>query len=84
MSLVTLDLRMPGMDGLEVLRRIRSRLDVGLVPVIVATGVGDPDTELTLLKSGADDYVVKPIDPPRFLLRVEAVLRRYRVAHELG
>jgi len=78
--LVTLDLRMAGMSGLDVLRQIRSRLDTGMTPVIVATAVGDPETEMKLFEAGADDFVVKPVDPPRFLLRVEAVLRRHGVA----
>jgi len=76
-ALVTLDLRMGGMSGLDVLRKIRSRMDTGMTPVVVATGVDDPETEMQLFEAGADDFVVKPVDPPRFLLRVEAVLRRH-------
>jgi len=83
-ALVTLDLRMDGMGGLEVLRQIRSRLDTGVTPVVVATGVDDPETEMKLFEAGADDFVVKPVDPPRFLLRVEAVLRRHGVQRPTG
>jgi len=78
-SLVTLDLRMKGISGLEVLRQIRAREDTAATPVIVATGVDDPAAELMLFEAGADDFVVKPVDTPRFLMRVEAVLRRYGV-----
>lgn len=75
-TLVTLDLDMPGMSGLEVLRRIRARVATASTPVVVATGLDDPEVELELFEAGADDFVVKPVDPPRFLLRVQAVLRR--------
>ncbi|MBW3534333.1 MAG: response regulator [Gemmatimonadetes bacterium] len=74
--LVTLDLMMPEMDGIEVLRRIRSRVRTAGLPVIVATAKDDPEVEVELFEAGADDFVVKPIDPPRFILRIQAVLRR--------
>lgn len=74
--LITLDLRMEEMGGLEVLKQVRSRVPTAGIPVVVATAVGDPAVEMELFEAGADDYVVKPVDPPRFLLRVKAVLRR--------
>ncbi|MFP3949428.1 MAG: response regulator [Longimicrobiales bacterium] len=75
-DLVTLDLNLPGMKGIEVLETIRRRPRSRRLPVIVATGYGDPEVEILLFETGADDFVVKPVDPKRFLLRVEAVLRR--------
>jgi CheY-like chemotaxis protein len=75
-ALVTLDLQMNEMHGLEVLQRIRSRVSTAALPVIVATGSDDPEVEMQLFEAGADDFVVKPVDAPRFLLRVQAVLRR--------
>ncbi len=75
-DLVTLDLHMKEMHGLEVLQHIRSRLATAALPVIVATGSDDPAVEMQLFQAGADDFVVKPVDPPRFLLRIRAVLRR--------
>jgi len=75
-DLVTLDLRMDRMDGLEVLRHIRTRMATATVPVVVATGSDDPEVEMDLFAAGADDFVVKPVDPRRFILRVQAVLRR--------
>ncbi len=82
--LVTLDLKMGVMDGLEVLERIRARVRTSALPVVVATGTSDPDVEMRLFEAGADDFVVKPIDPPRFLLRIQAVLRRHdRGGHPL-
>lgn len=74
--LVTLDLQMTQLHGLETLRRIRSSVKTAHLPVIVATGSDDAEIEMELFGAGADDYVVKPIDPPRFVLRVQAVLRR--------
>jgi CheY-like chemotaxis protein len=74
--LVTLDLQMRELHGLETLRRIRGSLKTAHLPVIVATGSDDAEVEMQLFDAGADDYVVKPIDPPRFVLRVQAVLRR--------
>ena len=75
-DLVTLDLHMPTMHGLQVLNVIRSRVALAALPVVVATGSDDPTVEMELFEAGADDFIVKPVDPPRFILRVQAVLRR--------
>ncbi|MFB7631371.1 response regulator transcription factor [Streptomyces sp. NPDC056149] len=72
-DLVVLDLMLPGMDGLEVCRRIR--LD-GPVPVIMLTARGDEEDRILGLEVGADDYVTKPFSPRELVLRVESVLRR--------
>ena len=64
---------LPGMDGLEVCRRIRER---GPVPVIMLTALGDEDDRVLGLEVGADDYVTKPFSPRELVLRVESVLRR--------
>ena len=74
--LVTLDLQMRELHGLDTLRKMRRTLGIAHIPVIIATGSDDPRVEMELFAAGADDYVVKPIDPPRFVLRVQAVLRR--------
>jgi len=73
---MTLDLQMEEMDGLEVLREVRSREETRRLPVIVATGSDDPEVEIRLFEEGADDFIVKPLDPRRFILRLEAVRRR--------
>ena len=75
-ALVTLDLQMKAMHGLETLGRIRGAVRTAHLPVIVATASDDAALEMALFAAGADDYVVKPIDAPRFVLRVQAVLRR--------
>ncbi|MFI9612237.1 response regulator transcription factor [Streptomyces sp. NPDC052023] len=74
-DLVVLDLMLPGMDGLEVCRRMRVR---GPVPVIMLTARGDEDDRILGLEVGADDYVTKPFSPRELVLRVESVLRRTR------
>jgi CheY-like chemotaxis protein len=75
-ALVTLDLQMKEMHGLETLGRIRGAVRTSHLPVIVATASDETSVEMALFAAGADDYVVKPIDPPRFVMRVQAVLRR--------
>ncbi|MFE1250775.1 response regulator transcription factor [Streptomyces sp. NPDC058735] len=84
-DLVVLDLMLPGMDGLEVCRRIRGQ---GPVPVIMLTARGDEDDRILGLEVGADDYVTKPFSPRELVLRVESVLRRSRPGsggpHRLG
>ncbi|MFJ9350867.1 response regulator transcription factor [Streptomyces sp. NPDC101237] len=76
-DLVVLDLMLPGMDGLEVCRRLRGRAPV---PVIMLTARGDEDDRILGLEVGADDYVTKPFSPRELVLRVESVLRRARPA----
>ncbi|GAA2536068.1 hypothetical protein GCM10010398_22820 [Streptomyces fimbriatus] len=66
---------LPGMDGLEVCRRLRGH---GPVPVIMLTARGDEDDRILGLEVGADDYVTKPFSPRELVLRVESVLRRAR------
>ncbi len=72
---VLLDVMMPGMDGLEVVKRIRSKSNV---PVIMLTARGDETDRVVGLEMGADDYVAKPFSPRELLARVKAVLRRAR------
>lgn len=75
-ALMTLDLNMPRMDGLDVLRKMRSCAATSGLPIIVLTGDGGEETEISLMNEGADDYLRKPLDPARFVARVRAVLRR--------
>ncbi len=76
-DLVILDLMMPGIDGLEVCRRIRALPnDLARVPVLMLTAKGDPMDRIIGLELGADDYLPKPFEPRELLARVRAVLRR--------
>jgi DNA-binding response OmpR family regulator len=78
-DLVILDVMMPGMDGWEVLRRLRARDDtMAGTPVIMLTARGTQADVIRGLTLGADDYVKKPFDMDELALRVEAVLRRAR------
>ncbi|MBT2441988.1 response regulator transcription factor [Streptomyces sp. ISL-36] len=72
-DLVVLDLMLPGLDGLEVCRRLRA---IGPVPVVMLTARGDEEDRIAGLELGADDYVTKPFSPRELVLRVESVLRR--------
>lgn len=74
--LVMLDLNMPKVDGRAVLAEVRSDERFADLPVIILTGSEGPETESELMDRGADDYIRKPIDPPRFVARVKAALRR--------
>lgn len=72
-DLVVLDLMMPGMDGLEVCRRLRS---ASQVPVLMLTARDAVSDRITGLQTGADDYLVKPFDFGELVARVKALLRR--------
>src|SRR5579884_1467557 len=72
-ELVILDIMMPGMDGLEVCRRIRQR---STVPIIMLTALGEEADKIAALDQGADDYLTKPFGVGELLARVKAVIRR--------
>jgi DNA-binding response OmpR family regulator len=74
-DLIVLDVMLPGIDGLEVMRRIRA--DGGApIGVILLTAKGDEHDRIAGLRLGADDYVAKPFSPAELVARVDAVLRR--------
>lgn len=75
--LVVLDLSLPGVDGLEVLRRLRA---LAPVPVVILTARGEESDRVEGFELGADDYVVKPFSARELVARVRAVLRRSREA----
>src|SRR5262245_11200598 len=78
-DLIILDIMMPGIDGLEVLRRLRTAGDQ--LPVLMLTAKDAPQDEIVGLDQGADDYVVKPFTFEVLLARVRALLRRQEVDH---
>jgi len=73
-DIVILDIMLPGRDGLEILREIRSEHDL---PVIMLTAKGDDADRIVGLELGADDYVSKPFNPRELLARIKAVTRRF-------
>lgn len=75
-SLILLDLMLPGMDGLEVCRTLKSREHTASVPVIMLTARGEESDIVRGLELGADDYLPKPFSPRVLLARIRAVLRR--------
>lgn len=77
-DLIILDLMLPGVDGLEVCRRIREKPDQ--VPVIMLTALGEEVDRIVGLQLGADDYVTKPFSPRELVLRAQSVLRRAQPA----
>ena len=82
-DLVVLDLMLPGMDGLEVMRRLREYGEGPRVSVILLTAKGEHADRIAGLQLGADDYVVKPFSPAELVARVDAVLRRIESPPEL-
>ncbi len=76
-DLIVLDLMLPGIGGLEVMRLLRERSwDRGRVSIILLTAKGEQTDRIVGLRLGADDYVVKPFSPAELVARVDAVLRR--------
>ena len=73
-DLVLLDVRMPGMDGFEVCKRMRERAPQSHVKIIVVSGNGDTDELAQALPRGADDYIAKPFSPQELASRVQALL----------
>lgn len=78
-DLVVLDLMLPGLDGLDVMRRLRDQ-DRDRIAVILLTAKGEESDRVIGLRLGADDYVVKPFSPAELVARVDAVLRRVDVS----
>lgn len=73
-DIIVLDLMLPDMDGLEVLRRLRdARVET---PVLILSGQTEPETKVKGLGSGADDYLTKPFDKAELMARIQAIVRR--------
>jgi len=75
-DLILLDLMLPGMDGLEVMRALKRETTTARVPIVMITARGEEVDRIVGLELGADDYVSKPFSPREVVLRVKAVLRR--------
>jgi len=84
-SLLLLDFDMPGLNGAEVLRRLRSDADpaVAQIPAIMLTGHGSEESEVSCLQAGADDFVTKPINAAVLLARIETQLRLRSMRRQL-
>jgi two-component system phosphate regulon response regulator PhoB len=75
-GLVLLDLMLPGMDGLDLCRRLRERPETRELPIVMLTARGEENDVVAGLNLGADDYVTKPFSPRVLLARLQAVIRR--------
>jgi len=75
-ELIVLDVMLPGMDGIEILTKIKASVEYHSIPVILATAKGQEYDRIRGLDLGADDYIVKPFSVMEMVSRVKAVLRR--------
>lgn len=76
-DLVILDVMMPNMDGWELCRQLREAYDL---PILMLTAKGETSQKVKGFQLGTDDYLVKPFEPAELIVRVKALLKRYRVA----
>jgi sigma-B regulation protein RsbU (phosphoserine phosphatase) len=83
-DLILLDILMPGLDGLDVLRSLRQNPETSQIPVIMLTEKGHVEDRVKGLEWGADDYVPKPFVPKELLVRIQALLRRSEKVRALG
>ena len=77
-DLVLLDIRMPGIDGIEVVRRIRGNPESDNIPIIMITVLDDKQTRIEAIQAGANDFINKPIDRLEFQVRMESLLKNER------
>jgi two-component system phosphate regulon response regulator PhoB len=80
-DLILLDLMLPGIDGLEVTKKLKRNPDTSHIPIIMLTAKGDEVDIVTGLELGADDYITKPFSPKVVVARIKAVLRRQSIDH---
>lgn len=81
-DLILLDLMLPGLDGLDVCRRLKSNSDTSRIPIIMLTAKTEDADIVTGLELGADDYITKPFSPRVLLARLRAVLRRKKLEED--
>ena len=75
-DLIVLDIMLPGLNGYEVCRRLRSRVETETIPIIFLSAKSEEDDQVRGLMMGADDYLTKPVSPQVIVAHVKAVLRR--------
>ena len=80
-ELIVLDVMLPGMDGIEILKKMKESIEYSTIPVIMATAKGQEYDRIHGLDLGADDYIVKPFSMMEMVSRVKAVLRRSQTQH---
>ncbi len=80
-DLIILDLTLPEIDGLQLCRMIREKIDT---PIIISSARSDIDDKLIALEHGADDYLPKPYEPRELIARIKSVMRRYRPPQQIA
>lgn len=78
-DLILLDVMLPGMDGLEICRRLKSNNETERIPVLMVSAKSEGKDKITGLRGGADDYITKPFNLEELYLRIEAALRQVEV-----
>jgi signal transduction histidine kinase/DNA-binding response OmpR family regulator/ligand-binding sensor domain-containing protein len=81
-DLIVSDLMMPGMDGLELLRKIRDTFDTSHIPFILLTAKSQIDSKIEGFEAGADDYITKPFSPSYLMVRIAKLLEKRKQLHE--
>ncbi|MBI4803029.1 MAG: response regulator transcription factor [Elusimicrobia bacterium] len=77
-DLILSDIGLPGLSGMQFCKLLKENVSTSSVPIIMLTAAGDEKHKVEALKTGADDYVVKPFSAAELLARIESLLRRYR------
>jgi PleD family two-component response regulator len=77
-DLIVVDYLMPRMNGIKLIKSLRENEATSQTPIIMLTSIDDVESEVVVMKAGADDYLTKPVNRERFLIRVERLLRRFR------
>src|SRR5271154_4930890 len=83
-DLIVLDWMLPGLSGIELCRRLRTRPQTQTLPIIMLTARGEESERIRGLATGADDYIVKPFSVPELLARIRALLRRTKPERVAG
>src|SRR5438477_6633866 len=82
-DIILLDVMMPGMDGFEVCRRIKSNAKTTHIPIVMVTALDQPSDRVTGLEAGADDFLTKPVDDVSLFARVRSLVRLKMMTDEL-
>ena len=75
-DLIVTDYLMPEMDGMMLIKKLKSQLATRYIPVMMLTSKDDVDSEVSVIGAGADDYLTKPVNPKKFLARANRLLGR--------
>ena len=82
-DIVLLDLMMPGMNGFDVTERLKENPDTRHIPIIIITGLSDPEANVRAIKAGADDFLIKPFDRVLLEARVRSSFKTKRLQDEI-